>query len=1752
MSHSNTTAPIVALCASAGGLNAFKSFFSDISLPTGMTYVIIQHLSPEHKDLLVDILTSFQRIPVIQIKNRMRIVANTIYVIPPNSLLEASNGQFFIQKPKERKELAHGIDFFLNSLAKNYGDQAIALILSGTGTDGTAGIKKIKELNGFVLVQSPATAKHKEMPESAERTQVADFVLPIEKMATTIEQHLSNTGHQSQTSSSIVLSDLEFDQHSEAIFAILKKKTGHDFSNYKRNTLIRRLERRLNARKKNKLSDYLHLIENDSEETQALNQEFLISVTHFFREPEFFENLAKQVIPKIIKKAGHNGLRIWVPACATGEEAYSIAILVDQYLLQNKLKCEVKIFASDIDLWAIEKARAGIYPASIKNYVKEDVLANYFVYENETYRVKIRIREMIIFAEQNVLAHPPYSLINLISCRNFLIYLNNELQQQVLTIFHYALGTDGFLFLGNSENLGNSANLFSIFNRKAKIFRKANAVQTRKQLWNFNSVKIQEKEKAMRQKKNNQLQLEEVARNLVLNRFTPPSIIINSNDDILFFQGKTHKFLEQPTGEPTFNIIHSAKENIKLSLAHTIRNAKSTQQEVKKKHVRMDDGDTTEFINIIVSPIKNNDFSEDLYLVTFENSHLKTQKDELPIDELLNDQGKINELEKELKETQEYLQSTIEELETTNEELKASNEEEQSINEELQSANEELETSKEELQAVNEELNNSNMQLQYKIEEMTALNNDMLNLLTSTQIATIFLDKNLNIFRFTPSISSIMDLISSDIGRSIKQFTNKLEYSTLIDDLNEVLSTLVSKETEVRTPDNRFFWMRIIPYRTITDSIEGLVITFTDITEKKNQEEELIKYKNHLEELVEERTEELIESHKNLSIEQQKAKQYLDIASVMIITLDSRGKVTLANRKTSEILGYKQEEIIGSDWLNCFVAKEDKEDIKGVFEKLLTGSQLVEEYRENYVLTKSGEKKMIAWHNAFIRDENEQVIGFISSGQDITQQKKTQNELENSEKNLKRAQRAGNIGMWFFDVESKIMNCSEIFQEIIGIDKQFIPREEFIQVLAAGEQERLAKIFEEKFKGDKTFYIEYKIISPKDGKTKWILASGDLIFDAQGKPEKLLGTIQDITARIQASEELKESEEKFKNIFNYSITGIAIATITGDLIDVNSEFCKILGYPKEEILNRSFADFTHPADLSGEKRLMAKLRNGEKAGFRIEKRYVRANNEIVWADVAVTAKKNKNGEAELFIGTASDITHRKQAELQLKKNNEFIQTILNSLPIGVSTHNTADGKISYMNKKLEDIYGWNIDELSDLNSFFPKVYPDTEYREKIKTQVLSDIATGDPAKLHWENIIITQKSGNTRIINAVNIPYPENNNMISAVIDITELKKAEEEILNAKNEAERANALKSAFLANTSHEIRTPLNGIIGFSELLEENSPKNEKVRTYVNIIRNSGDQLLKIIDDIIDISKIDSNQLTLRNEIFEFNKLIDDTFYFHKHSKLYRDRTKIILKAKKESTELLVKSDRIRIKQILDNLITNALKHTDKGYIEFGYSVEPPGQITLYVKDTGIGIEQKNLTQIFERFVKFKSKSGTGLGLSIVKGLVDLLNGEIAIDSNPGNGTTFQVSFPISIQNTAIILEKSLIDSKLEEADLGNKKIMIAEDDINSYLLLEAFLKKTNAKLIHVQSGDQIISTYEKHKPDLILMDINMPRLNGIQATIIIRQSDQDTPIIAQTAYALEDEKQKCLSSGCNDYISKPIDKRKLLSKILRILQP
>ncbi len=825
---------VVGIGASAGGLDAFEHFFTHMAPDTGLAFVLIQHLDPTHKSILTDLVARYTAMPVAEVKDGMVVEPNSVYVIPPNKDMAILNGTLYLMEPSSARGLRQPIDFFFRSLADDLKDRAIAIILSGTGSEGTLGLRAIKGEGGMVMVQDPESAKYDGMPRSAIATGLVDYVLSPEKMP---ERLMGYVTHAPEPPPSEEKEHADRDGNViQKILILVRARTHHDFTNYKKNTIVRRIERRLAVHQLARKKDYLRFLQEDPQEVNTLFKELIIGVTNFFRDPDAFEILKKKVFPKIFGKEAHQ-IRIWVPACATGEEAYSIGMLLQEYLAETKSEAFIQIFATDIDEAAIDKARAGIYPLSIAADVSTERLERFFVKDESHFRVKKDLREMVVFAVQDVVSDPPFSKLDLVSCRNLLIYMNAELQRRLIHLFHYAIKPNGFLLLGTSESVGPYAELYAILDRKWKVYQRRDTDSLAHPAMHFQpAAELREPAPDVKLSKPN---LRDIAEKALLDNYSAAGVVIDERHDIIYFYGSTSKYLELAPGDATLNILKMARADLRFELANAIRKVQLESKVVQRPRLGLRvNGNQQVTVNLTVRPVAGQ-ANDRLLLVVFEevsDSRARNVPLESPEDYVQPDvDSRVRELEHELSSAKEYLQTTIEELETSNEELKSTNEELQSANEELQSTNEELETSKEEQQSTNEELVTVNSELQQKIELLSKTNDDMNNLLASTQVGTVFLDLEMNVRRFTPPITEIVNLIKTDVGRPLAHIVSNLRYDDIVQDAQGVLDTLIPKTVEVQTLDNRWFVMKLQPYRTTENVIDGVVVTFVDVTRQKRE-----------------------------------------------------------------------------------------------------------------------------------------------------------------------------------------------------------------------------------------------------------------------------------------------------------------------------------------------------------------------------------------------------------------------------------------------------------------------------------------------------------------------------------------------------------------------------------------------------------------------------------------------------------------------------------------------------------------------------------------------------------------------------------------------------------------------------------------------------------------------------------------------------------------------------------------------------
>jgi two-component system CheB/CheR fusion protein len=851
----------VGIGASAGGLAAFSAFFSGMpaAADPGMAFVLVQHLAPDHDSLLTELIQRTTSMKVLEVQDGMVVQINCVYIIPPNRDMAFMNGALHLLEPAAARGHRLPIDYLFSSLAQDQHERAIGIVLSGTGSDGTLGVRAIKDGGGMVMVQNRDSCEFDSMPNSAVATGFVDYELPPAEMPAQLIAYTTHAFGRSARASAAVL------PHSEnalkKIFVLLRAQTGHDFSQYKPNTIYRRIERRMAVHQVDTLDAYVQYLQQTATEVEALFRDILIGVTNFFRDPEAFAALQEQVIPKLFEgKASGSVVRVWAAGCSTGEEAYSIAILLHERLDALKQSYRVQVFATDIDSRAIATARVGLYPASIAQDITPERLSRFFTPEanGSAYRVHKSIRDLLVFSEQNVIKDPPFSKLDLISCRNLMIYLGGDLQKKLISLFHYALNPGGILFLGTSETVGEFADLFAALERKVKLYQRKEDFQGAKRaaLGRFLSpagpTETGRVSVSGGLKHAAKSSLRELTEQTLLLQVDKVAALVNAHGDVLYLHGRSGMFLEPTPGEAGIsNILKMARDGLRRDLTTALHKAASSKQRVSVTGLRVKTNGHFTLVNLMVCQAAHGPaeaHESPLYLVILDQAApgvaqaAKAPKPNQSQDASPDANAQIAELHEELQANQEYLHAANEELETANEELKSSNEEMQSVNEELQSSNEELETSKEELQSINEELTTVNTELQTKVGDLSRANNDMNNLLAGTGIGTIFVDHSLRILRFTPAATVTVNLILSDVGRPVGHVvSNLVGYDRLVADAQAVLNTLIPKEVDVQTIEGRFFTMRILPYRTLDNVIEGVVITFMEITEIVRTREDLRK-----------------------------------------------------------------------------------------------------------------------------------------------------------------------------------------------------------------------------------------------------------------------------------------------------------------------------------------------------------------------------------------------------------------------------------------------------------------------------------------------------------------------------------------------------------------------------------------------------------------------------------------------------------------------------------------------------------------------------------------------------------------------------------------------------------------------------------------------------------------------------------------------------------------------------------------------
>ena len=1118
---------VVGIGASAGGLEAINELFDNISHGGNFSFVVIQHLSPNHKSMMDELLAKHTQMKIVRAEDGTRLVPNHVYLIPSKKNMTVQHGKLRLTEKPAPSGANETIDIFLESLAKDQKDHAIAIILSGTGSDGTRGIQCIKDHGGFVIVQDPATAKFDGMPNSAIASGCSDLILPPELMAEEIFRYPEYA--RNVDAGKLRLQDADAD-HLKEIIALVREQTSHDFSSYKEQTLHRRIIRRIAQVDIDSPKEYIHYLRNNPDEVSYLGKEFLIGVTRFFRDPDAFVVLEEKVLPEILsKKSLDSPIKVWITACSTGEEAYSMAMLICEGLQKLRKEVDVKIFATDIDSSALEFAAKGAYPDTIQKDVSPERLEKFFTKEGKKYCVNQKIRRMVIFTQHNVIKDPPFSKMDLVSCRNMLIYMKPNLQRKVLATFHFSLKVGGYLFLGPSETSEDIQASLKVVNKKWNIFK---IISKSKNFIFEGNVLERERTLAQRipdvqpKRRSAELEMQEAFQELITEELGYACVFINEEYELLQAMGDYKRFLEMPDKVLQNNLLKMVSRELSLALNLALRKATRDNEKVVSKRIELYKEGKVHHVSLVVKPFMNPDqFSRKFISILFKE---ESSKKISPGDRLFFEQQvsieRVIELENELKQSKHDLQTIVEELETSNEEM-------QSSNEELISSNEELQSTNEELQSVNEELHTVNAEHQLKIRELEELNDDLNNYFRSTDIGQIFVDKNLIIRKFTPGIKQQINLIEADIGRPINHLSYNVRHENLIENIQEVIRTSKVVEKEIETRNGKYYLMKILPYLRQDKSVDGAVVSFVDIS--------VVQGLNNL-----------LEGVLNSSMS--------GIMAFAPIT-DKQGKVldlewTLINRAGKAIFNLEGQELEGKGLLQQLPGFKKE----GIFKKLVG---VMSSKKPLHLEHKYMHEGLDAWLEIIAvpidtglavtiidisekKAAEEELMSTYDDIKDAEEKLRKLNlelekrvedrtrELSESEERFRLLSRATNDAVWDWDLVNREFWWNEGFQEIFGFQKQDIEPgvASWFNRLHPEERKTIIDELNDAInKGEKQWMAEHRFLT-SDGSYTSVYNRGYILKNEYGVPCRMLGSMMDLSSLKKAQEELELTNKNLRKI----------------------------------------------------------------------------------------------------------------------------------------------------------------------------------------------------------------------------------------------------------------------------------------------------------------------------------------------------------------------------------------------------------------------------------------------------------------------------------------------------------------------------------------------------------------------------------------------------------------------------------------------
>ncbi len=1756
------TFPVVAICASAGGLEAMMELLKYLPADTGMAFIYVQHLSPDHKSMLTEILSKKTKMNVQEIDDMDKIKPDNVFVIPYNKGIEVTDGHIKLI-PRSETSAAISIDILFSSLAEAQNERVIGIILSGSASDGTQGMKTIKQHGGLTFAQDD-TAKFQSMPHSAIAEGMVDYILSPKEIALELgrlSKHplIKTIGVKNGEEDLIENSNPDL----KIILNQLHKVTRVDFSVYKMSTIKRRIIRRMLLYKITTLKEYAKLLSQKKEEIDILYQDLLINVTSFFRDTETHKYLKETLFPKLLKrKKTGEPLRIWVPACATGEEAYSLAMMLIEIQESKTTNIPVQIFATDLSEQAISKARIGVYTKQDLETVSPKRIQRFFTKADGSFRVNKVLRDMCVFAPHNILQDPPFSRLDFISCCNLFIYFDIAAQKKVVNTFHYALNEDGFLMLGKSENISHSTKLFTAFNNKYKIFSRKLNSGTRtlpaliprytQQIITENNKSVTNITKTKQNISINHSGLDNAIDAVLVSEFMPASVVINHQMEIVQFRGTTDLYLTHPKGKATFNILKMARPEMAFELRNALSKVIKTKHRIRKSGIELKINSAIRIISLEIVPLKI-EWNEPLLLILFteqeqsDQTHIGTTQAEGRKNVSLAKDRKIKKLELELAAAHADALAIAQEHEAFTEELQSANEEVVSSNEELQTVNEELETSKEEIESANEELTTTNQELQTR--------NDLLNeaygyseaVFETIHEPMIVLDKNLRVKSANKTFYKIFKVNEEETEGVLLYDLGNKQWN--IPRLKELFENIL--------PSNSHFHDFEITHTFPSIGEKTMLLNARRIIQKMNHEELILLAIAD----ITDRT----QAEKNRAL----LATIVESSYDAIISITLNGTITSWNNGAEKIFGYLTEQAIGKN-ISMVIPLELKHEEDMVFGKILKGETVL--HYDTIRLTKDGSKVNTSITVSPITDKDGKIIGASKIARDITEQVLAHKKVEESEFRYYNMIHTSPSLICILKGEDMIIEiANDAIIKSWGKGSDIIGKSLY-KVIPETEEQGFDKLLLSVYKtGEPVFAYESPITLLRNGKLE--LMHYTFVYQAQrnvdGEIEGVAILANEVSVQVEAQNKLKESEERLQKTmahFEIATTAAEIGTWSLNLASQTLEWSdlhkKMWGFD-EQRTDLIYEDW-HKAILAEDKE--AAFAQVDKAlttntlyetSYRIKRV---DNGEIFWIRSLGKYLYNDAGEAINLSGVSIDITKQKNAEINLRESENRFRSLADNAPLNVFIiEPTADAQISYWNKYWLDYTGQTLEEALD-KAWDGIVHPDDV--NPIMDVYVPAFEARKP--YHLPGIRLKRHDGEYRWFavqaNPRFLPNGEFIGYIGVGFDVNEQKLFETELIAAKVHAENVTKSKQQFLSNMSHEIRTPLNSILGFTNVLLKTELVADQ-KEFVQAIKTSGKSLNVLINDILDLAKVDAGRMTFIKQPFEIFESI--TSILHTFDLKIKEKNLDFVKEFDRQIPTMLLGDSVRLNQIILNLMSNAIKFTHKGEISLSVKLlnedEENVAIEFTVSDSGIGIAANKINSIFKIFEQAEistsnSYGGTGLGLAIVKQLIEAQGGSINLRSELGKGSTF--SFILSFEKTNVKSEDEIEIFKLD-SEIKTLRILVVEDVALNQLLIKIILNDFGFEYEIVSNGKIAIeklasASLSNQSYDIILMDLQMPEMNGFEATEYIRKTMKSKiPIIALTADVTTADVSKCKEFGMDDYISKPINEKSLYNKIVGLIK-